>query len=83
MLTKKSGIRVNRYGERAMLPDGYRVIEETDSSLIIGMFNFLLMLEEAEPFINYNGKQYKRGLLEAIPDYLIGSCCSCREYLAV
>lgn len=64
-----------------MLPKGYRVVEERSGSIIVGMFDFLLMFKDAEKFINYNNKTYTRGGLEVIPRELIGHCCSCREYL--
>jgi len=65
------------------LPDGYRVIKKKQNSVIVGMFNFMLMFEDAKPVITYDGKQYKCGLLEVIPKALHGHCCSCREYTLI
>lgn len=62
------------------LPSGYSVIERGKDYIIIGMYNFLLMLQDADPYITYKGVTYKRGMLEAIPSHLIGNICSMRRY---
>lgn len=61
-------------------PDGYRVISVKGDTITIGMFDFLLMFEHAEPEITYKGDLYKRGPLAIMSADMGGVYCSCREY---
>ncbi len=66
-----------------MLPQGYRVISSEGNKIVVGMFDFLLMFEDAKPVIEYQGEKYRRGMIELIPSGLVGHCCSCREHIKI
>jgi hypothetical protein len=65
------------------LPKGYRVLNHRQDSIVIGMFDFMLIHEDAKAEITYAGKKYKRGSAEVVPKGLANHCCSCREYIEI
>lgn len=64
----------------AELPKGYHVWTEAAEVITIAVTDFLLILVDAEPFINYDGRIWKRGPLVCIPIELASNVCSMREY---
>ena len=63
-----------------MIPKGYRLYEEFDTSIVLAAVDYLLMFEDAPAIVDYEGKSYERGMIEAIPSELVGNCCSLRRY---
>ena len=64
-----------------MIPKGYALYEYTDNYIVVMVTDFLLMLEDAPKYIEYDNKTYIREMIQAIPDDLLGNVCSMRKYI--
>ena len=62
------------------LPTGYTVWAESAEQLTIAMTDFMLMFKDAEVYIDYDGRTWRRGDLTMIPPECSGNVCSMREY---
>jgi len=62
------------------LPQGYTLYTEDNEGIVLAVTNFLEMFNDAPEKVTYQGVEYTRGPIEAIPHDLVGHACSMRRY---